>query len=171
MGAPVASGTLAGSTSGSWVSNHKEAAGSDCSRLRRHPRVVGLATVAESDIVAGHDSATEREAAERDRRRRRREIRPAGEARRREPAVVEQPPVVRSTQFGGRRRSRPRGVGATIGNVAKASPARGRRDDRSPTMRSRCAGGAVRGRRTAEFGRRQERATGEGSTSPDTCFL
>ena len=43
MGAPVASGTLAGSTSGSWASIHKEAAGSDCSRLRRHPRVVGLA--------------------------------------------------------------------------------------------------------------------------------
>jgi hypothetical protein len=35
----------------------------------------------------------------------------------------------------------------------------------------RRAGGAVRGRRTAEFGRRQERATGEGSTSPDACFL
>ena len=33
-----------------------------------------------------------------------------GEARRREPAVVcQQPPVVRSTQFGDRRRSRPRG--------------------------------------------------------------
>ena len=43
MVAPVAFGTLAGSTSGSWASNHKEAAGSDCSRLRRHPRVVGLA--------------------------------------------------------------------------------------------------------------------------------
>ena len=43
MVAPVASGTLAGSTSGSWASNHKEAAGSDCSRLRRHPRVIGLA--------------------------------------------------------------------------------------------------------------------------------
>jgi hypothetical protein len=37
-----------------------------------------LPTVAESDIVAGHDSATEREAADRDRRRRRREIRPSG---------------------------------------------------------------------------------------------
>jgi len=44
-------------------------------------RVVRLAhlcrPVAESDIVAGHDSATEREAAERDRRRRSCEIRPS----------------------------------------------------------------------------------------------
>ena len=39
-----------------------------------------------------------------------RPLRPFREARRREPAVVcQQPPVVRSTQFGGRRRSRPRG--------------------------------------------------------------
>ena len=37
-----------------------------------------LPTVAESDIVAGHDSATEREAAKRDRRRRPCEIRPSG---------------------------------------------------------------------------------------------
>ena len=39
-----------------------------------------------------------------------RPLRPFREARRREPAVVcQQPPVVGSTQFGGRRRSRPRG--------------------------------------------------------------
>jgi hypothetical protein len=38
-----------------------------------------------------------------------RPLRPFGEARRRESAVVcQQPPVVRSTQFGGRRRTRPR---------------------------------------------------------------
>ena len=43
MGAPVASGTLAGSTSGSWASIHKEAARGDFSRFRRHPRVVRLA--------------------------------------------------------------------------------------------------------------------------------
>ena len=43
MGTPAASGTLAGSTSGSSASNHQEATGSEFSRLRRHPRVVGLA--------------------------------------------------------------------------------------------------------------------------------
>ena len=40
MGAPVASGTLAGSTSGSSASIHKDAAGGDFSRFRRHPPVV-----------------------------------------------------------------------------------------------------------------------------------
>ena len=43
MGARVASGTLAGSTSGSSASIRKEAAGSDFSRVRRHPRVVRFA--------------------------------------------------------------------------------------------------------------------------------
>jgi hypothetical protein len=37
MGAPVASGTLAGSTSGSWASIRKGAASSDLPRFRRHP--------------------------------------------------------------------------------------------------------------------------------------
>ena len=59
MVARVASGTLAGSRSGSWASIHKEAARSDFSRFRRHPPVVRLAqlsrTVAESDVVVGHD--------------------------------------------------------------------------------------------------------------------
>ena len=87
---------------------------SDFSRFRRHPRVVRFAqplpTVAESDIVVGHDfrnrtrssSARSASPAVRDSSVR--------EARRREPAVVcQQPSVVRSPQFGGRRRSRPRG--------------------------------------------------------------
>ena len=51
-----------------------------------------------------------------------RPLRPFGEPRHRESAVVcQQPPVVGSTQFGGRRQSRPRGVGATIGTVALRS--------------------------------------------------
>jgi hypothetical protein len=43
MGARAASGTLAGSASSSWASSHKEAARSDFSRVRRHPRVLRLA--------------------------------------------------------------------------------------------------------------------------------
>ena len=83
-----------------------------------------------------------------------------GEARRRELAVVcQQPPVVRSPQFGDRRRSRPPGPArpsqpwqrhrrlAAVGTIAL------RQCDRR-------AGGAVRGRRTAEFGRRRKRVPG-----------
>src|ERR1039458_5270137 len=113
MGAPVTSGTLAGSTSGFWDSIHKEAASSDISRFGRHPPVERLAqnvpTVAESDVVVGHDF--------RNRENQQKEIGLTGAARfvrwevlRREPAVVcQQPPVVRSTQFGDRQSSRPRG--------------------------------------------------------------
>ena len=43
MGAPVASGTLAGSTSGSWARIHKDAARSDFSPFRRHPPGARLA--------------------------------------------------------------------------------------------------------------------------------
>jgi hypothetical protein len=58
MGAPVASGTLAGSTSGSAASIHRQAASSDFSRFRRHPRSYDshtLPTVAESAVVVGHN--------------------------------------------------------------------------------------------------------------------
>ena len=58
MGAPVASGTLAGSTSGSWARIPKEAASSDFSRFRRHPSGptarTTLPTVADPDVV-GHN--------------------------------------------------------------------------------------------------------------------
>ena len=72
MGAPVASGTLAGSTSGSRTSIHKEAASSDFSRFGRHPS--GRPTRTTLSAVAGSDGAIG---------------------------------CVGSTQFGGRRRSRP----------------------------------------------------------------
>ncbi len=58
MGAPVASGTLAGSTSRSAASIHREAASSDITRsvdtLRSYDSHT-LPTVAESDIVVGHN--------------------------------------------------------------------------------------------------------------------
>ena len=110
-GRPVASGTLAGSTSGSWVSIHKEAARGDLSRFRRHPRVVRLAQPFRPSrsrmSSSGTISATARSSSSSS-------TSPAdsslGEARRREPAVVcQQPSVVRSPQLGDRRRSRPRG--------------------------------------------------------------
>ena len=41
-GAPVASGILAGSRSGSWASIRRQAASGDFSRFRRHPPVVRL---------------------------------------------------------------------------------------------------------------------------------
>ena len=81
-----------------------------------------LPTVADSDVVVGPRLGN------RARSSRGRSASPAvrdssvGEARRREPAVVcQQPPVGGSTQFGGRRQSRPRGAGATIGTVARRS--------------------------------------------------
>ena len=113
MGAPVASGTLAGSTSGSSARIRKEAARSDFSRFRRHPRVVRFA-----HLCRRSRSGYRRRARLRNRTRSSRArsassaVRDSsvGEARRRESAVVcQQPPVVGSTQFGGRRRSRPRG--------------------------------------------------------------
>jgi hypothetical protein len=115
MVAPVASGTLAGSPSVSWASIHKEAAHSDFSRFRRHPpgrmARTTLTTVAESDIVVGHDFRNREKQQLGDRRHRGCEIRSSvRERRRREPAVVcQQPSVVRSPQFGDRRRSQPRG--------------------------------------------------------------
>ena len=57
-GRPVASGTLAGSTSGSAASIHRQAASSDFSRFRRHPRSYDshtLPTVAESAVVVRHN--------------------------------------------------------------------------------------------------------------------
>jgi hypothetical protein len=65
MGAPVASGTLAGSTSGSSASSHKKppaatvraSADTPRGRTTRTP----LLTVAESDIVAGHEFHNPRE--------------------------------------------------------------------------------------------------------------
>ena len=120
MGAPVASGTLAGSTSGSSASIHKEAASSDFSRFRRHPgrtTRTTLSTVAESDIVVGHDF--------RNREKQQLEIDVTGgvrfvprEARRREPAVVcQQPSVVRSHNSG-IAGGHGHAVGATIATVA-----------------------------------------------------
>ena len=113
MGAPVASGTLAGSISGSWDSIHKEAAGGGFSRFRRHPRVVRLAQLSRPSRSRTSSSGTISATA---RSRRRRSASPAvrdssvRETRRREPAVVcQQPSVVRSPQFGDHRRSRPRG--------------------------------------------------------------
>ncbi len=113
MGAPVASGTLAGSRSGSWASIHKQAAGGDFSRFRRHPGShdshYSLGPSRSPTSSLGTISATARGS-------RSRSALPAvrdssvREARRREPAVVcQQPSVVRSPQFGDRRRSRPRG--------------------------------------------------------------
>ncbi len=55
MGAPVASGTLAGSTSGSWASIHEGAASSDFSRFGRHPS--GRPTRTTLSTVAGSDRA------------------------------------------------------------------------------------------------------------------
>ena len=59
MGAPVASGTLAGSRSGSWASIHKEPARGGFPRFRRQPPVhttrTILSTLAEWDIVVRHD--------------------------------------------------------------------------------------------------------------------
>src|SRR5437763_14403851 len=55
MGAPVASGTLAGSTSGSWTSIHKEVASSDFSSFGRHPS--GRPTRTTLSTVAGSDRA------------------------------------------------------------------------------------------------------------------
>src|SRR6516225_12288382 len=56
MGAPVAAGTLAGSTSGSWTSIHN-AASCDFSRFGRHPSGrpsrTNLSTVAGSDRAVG----------------------------------------------------------------------------------------------------------------------
>ena len=58
MGVPVASGTLAGSTSGSAASMHREAARSDFTRsvatVRSH-NSHNSADVAESNVVVGHD--------------------------------------------------------------------------------------------------------------------
>jgi hypothetical protein len=60
MDAPVASGTLAESRSGSWASIRKEAASSDCSLLPSTPSGrttrTTLPNVAGSDVVVGHDS-------------------------------------------------------------------------------------------------------------------
>ena len=112
MDAPVASGTLAGSTSGSSASNRKEAARSDFSRLRRHPRVVRLAQLRPSrsrTSSSGTIAATARSSSSSSTSPAVRDS-SVTEARRRESAVVcQQPPVVRSPQFGDRRRSRPRG--------------------------------------------------------------
>src|SRR5881227_1693800 len=65
MAAPVASGTLAGSTSPSWASSHKQAASG---RPLAHPSTPSgsttrttLSTVAQSDIVVGHDFRKPRE--------------------------------------------------------------------------------------------------------------
>ena len=55
MGARAASGTLAGSTSGSWTSIHKGAASSDFSRFGRHPS--GRPTRTTLSTVAGSDRA------------------------------------------------------------------------------------------------------------------
>src|SRR5206468_8279569 len=105
-----------------------------------------LPTVAGSDIFVGRDSATEREAAERDRRRRPCEIRPSGGATPRirgrlsaatgcgEHTVRWSPAV---TATGGRRDYRNRGkaqAGAGAAEVLDrrrcARPLRGGRDDR-----------------------------------------
>ena len=82
MGAPVASGTLAGSTSGSSASIRKEAASSDLSRFRRHPPVTTRTTLPTSRSRTSSSGTTSqpREAAEGDRRHRRCEIRPWGRA-------------------------------------------------------------------------------------------
>ena len=127
MGARVASGTLAGSTSGSSASIHEKAARSDFSRVRRHPRVVRFAHLCRRSRGRTSSSGATPQPNEKQQS----EIGVVGrarfvrrEARRRESAVVcQQPPGAGSTQFGGRRRSRPRGVGATIGTVAKHKPA------------------------------------------------
>jgi hypothetical protein len=111
MGARAASGTLAGSRSGSWVSIHEEAA---AATSRACVDTLGSYDPRNSLDRRGvrHRRARlprPREAAARD------GITCAGdssvrEARRREPAVVcQQPSVVRSPQFGEGRRSWPRG--------------------------------------------------------------
>src|SRR5947207_15215081 len=106
MVAPVASGTLAGSTSGSWASIRKQAASSRLLALPSTPSGpttrTTLSTVAESDIIVGHDFRKPRE-------KQKLEIGVTGgarfvvgEARGRESAVVcQQPSVLRCPQFGG----------------------------------------------------------------------
>ena len=137
MGAPVASGTLAGSTSGSWASIQKQAPGGDFSRFRRHPRVVRLAqpsrpsrsrTSSSGTIpaTARSSSSSSTSPAVRDSSVR--------EARRHEPPVVcQQPPAVRSPQLGYRRRSRPRGRRDYRNRgvaIARAEPAREQKQSR-----------------------------------------
>ncbi len=112
MGAPVTAGTLAGSTSGSWASKHKKPPAATSRASVDTPGSYDSHTSADRRGVrrssSGTISATARSSSSRSASPAVRDS-SVGEARRREPAVVcQQPPVVGSTQFGGRRRSRPR---------------------------------------------------------------
>src|SRR5437764_8253026 len=138
MVAPVASGTLAGSTSGSSASSHKKPPAASVRASADTPRGrttrTPLLTVAESDIVAGHEFHNPREKPQS-------EIGVTGGAR-----FVRRGGATPRSSVSTRRLWRGHNSGivgehghsfrATVGTVAKASPARGRRDDRSPAMRS-----------------------------------
>jgi hypothetical protein len=137
MGAPVASGTLSGSTSGSWASIRKGAASSDLPRLPPPPfgARTTLPSSRRSDVVVGHDFETAKPA-EGARRHQCCEIRPWGRAAK---LAADRPSAAAGCGEHTVRRSpavKTTGPTPATVTVAKASPLVARRDDRSPGLRS-----------------------------------
>jgi hypothetical protein len=173
MGAPVASGTLAGSTSGSWASNHEERRAATTVRACVDTRrVVGLAQLCRRSrsrtSSPGTISGTARGSSSRSASSAMRDS-SVREAQRRDPAVVcQQPPVVGSTQFGGRRRSRPRG------SARPSEPWQTRRRARA-SLPSKAIISCLHvvADRAARAGRRDSHASGDkhvaGARGADTC--